>query len=139
LPARVRVSAMKAPTMSTAPIGTLIRKTHRQDSPVVSTPPATAPTMPPMPPEADHAPKALARSNPATKYVLTTASVAGASIAAPKPCATRAPTKISGVPARPPRRLASENNDNPATSIRRRPSRSIARPPSSMNPANVST
>jgi ABC-type branched-subunit amino acid transport system substrate-binding protein len=58
--------------------------------------------------------------------------------AAPRPCARRAPTSIPSLPARPPTSEASANSDVPATRIRRRPSRSAARPPSSMKPPYVS-
>lgn len=127
-----------ATTIRAAPIGTLMRKTHRHDRPVVMAPPASAPTMPPTPPEADHAPNALARAFDSVKKVLITASVAGAIMAAPTPCVTRAATRTSGAVARPPARLEAENSNSPATSIRRGPNRSAARPPSSMNPAKLS-
>nr|BFE77969.1 hypothetical protein GCM10020093_005700 [Planobispora longispora] len=132
------VSDLMANTISAAPIGTLIRKIHRHDRPVVMAPPATAPAIPPTPPAADHAPNARARARSPVKQTLITASVAGASMAAPAPCARRAATRTSGAAARPPARLEAENSDNPATSIRRWPNRSAARPPSSMKPAKVS-
>ena len=127
-----------ATTISTAPTGTLIRKTHLHDSAVVRTPPMIAPAMPPRPPAADQAPKARARSRSFVKKVLTTASVAGAIMAAPSPCAMRAATRTSGLVASPSTRLDAENMTSPPTSTRRWPNRSAARPPTSMNPAKVS-
>src|SRR6266540_3218063 len=90
LPARVPASDVLAMPISAAPIGTLIKKTHRHDRPVVRAPPANAPAIPPTPPEADQAPKARARAEPSVTLVLITARVAGASMAAPRPWVTRA-------------------------------------------------
>lgn len=130
-------NVIDASAIRTAPIGTLIRKTHRHERPVVMTPPASAPIIPPTPPAADQTPKALARVRFSVNLVLTTVNVAGAIIAAPTPCATRAATSICGAPARPPVRLDAVNKANPPTSIRRSPNRSVARPASNMNPATV--
>src|SRR3954471_20022657 len=108
-PGRVPASDLMATAISTAPIGKLIRKTHRHDRPVVRAPPATAPVIPPTPPAADHAPNARARAGPSVKPVVITAKVAGARIAAPVPCTRRAATRIPGAVARPAARLAAEN------------------------------
>ncbi|NYD48715.1 hypothetical protein BJY14_004698 [Actinomadura luteofluorescens] len=101
-------------------------------------PPASAPAIPPTPPAADQAPNARARSRPPVKPVLITASVAGASSAAPAPWTARAATRTCGAAARPPARLEAENRNIPAASARRWPARSAARPPSSISPAKVS-
>ena len=61
-------------------------------------------------------------------------SAAGIIIAAPIPWTSRAPTSITSVLATPPISDETPNNDGPATSNRRRPTRSEARPPSSMKP-----
>ena len=65
-------------------------------------------------------------------------STAGASIAAPRPCATRPATRIPGELASPLIADAAVNSPTPAKNRRLRPNRSPARPPSSMEPPNAS-
>ena len=83
-------------------------------------------------------PSARARSRGSVKVVVRMVSVAGASIAAPRPCTARAITSASAPGARPHTRLASVNSVSPQTNTRRRPYRSAARPPSSRKPAKIS-
>src|SRR5437764_225424 len=63
---------------------------------------------------------------------------AGSVIAAPRPGARRAPTRTQELPASPPISDEMPITTIPAMSTRRRPSRSAARPPSSMKPPYVS-
>ena len=74
------------------------------------------------------------RGGPAGKVVAISASAVGATIAPAAPCTTRAASSHAGVVANPPASDAAENSTRPATNIRRRPSRSPARPPSSSSP-----
>ena len=62
---------------------------------------------------------------------------AGAAIAAPTPCTARAAISHPWPVASPPASEASEKTSSPAMRIRRRPSRSPDRPPSSSSPPNA--
>lgn len=124
LPVRVPASDIKAAAISAAPIGTLLRKTHRHERPVVRAPPTSAPAIPPTPPAAAHAPNARARECSPVKEALMTASVAGAIMAAPMPCTTRAVPRTSAAVVMPATRLEAENTNTPLASIRRWPHRS---------------
>ena len=55
---------MSVSTTPTTPIGTLTRKIHRQEMPVVSAPPTTGPIATAKPVMAPHTPKAVPRSRP---------------------------------------------------------------------------
>ena len=81
-----------------------------------------------------HTPRAVLRSLPSLKLVVRIESAAGSVIAAPRPCARRAPTSTPELPASPPISDETPIRITPEIKILRRPSRSAARPPSSMNP-----
>ena len=81
---------------------------------------------------------AVVRAGPSAKVVVSSASVAGAAMAAPTPCAARAASSQVSDWASPPISDAPVNRTSPATNTRRRPSRSPARAPSSSSPPNVS-
>jgi len=81
-----------------------------------------------------HAPIALTRSLPSANDVVSVDSAAGVIIAAPSPWASRAPISMAALAASPPASDDSPNSAVPAISIRRRPNRSAARPPTSRNP-----
>ena len=80
----------------------------------------------------------MVRSDPSGKFVDSSASVAGARIAAPTPCRARAPIIQAGDCARPVASEATVNSPIPKTNMRRRPSRSPARAPTSSRPPKVS-
>jgi hypothetical protein len=84
-----------------------------------------------MPP---YAPSAFTRSVPWLKLVVRMDSAAGVISAAPSPWASRAPISMPEFCASPPASDARPNSTVPATSVRRRPSRSANRPPSSRKP-----
>jgi hypothetical protein len=72
------------------------------------------------------------------KVVVMIASAAGDSSAAPTPWPARAATRIVAVWARPEASEATVNTPSPARNIRRRPSVSASRPPSSSSPPKQS-
>src|SRR6202021_1602724 len=111
------------------PTGTLTRNTARQLVNCTSTPPRTWPATKPTEETAPYRPMARVRSGPSGKLVVMRDSAAGATIAAPAPWMTRAAISSTGSWARPPARLARANATSPTMNIRRRPSRSAARPP----------
>ena len=116
----------------------MTKKTQRQPGPAVSTPLTIMPTTKPEPPIAAHTPSALLRSAPVNIVVIAD-SAAGATSAAPTPCATRAAISSAPDPVRPQASEPSVNSTMPASSTRRRPRVSASRPPSSMRPPNAST
>ena len=86
-----------------------------------------------------HTESARLRSGPSGNVLVMTESAAGETIAAPSPCTARAAISQPGDCASPHASEATVNSTTPASSTRRRPSRSAARPPSSRQPPNVST
>ena len=76
--------------------GTLTKKIHSQPSESTSTPPATTPSVPPMPASAPQTPSAMLRSRPAGKVTVSSASAAGESSAAPTPWTARAAISALG-------------------------------------------
>ncbi len=122
---------------TSAPTGTLTKKIHSQPAYFVRMPPISTPAAAPLPAMAPQIPSALLRSAPSSNVVVMIESVAGEMIAAPMPCTARAATSTPIEPASPQASEAAENSASPAMNIRRRPSRSAARPPSSSKPPNV--
>ena len=118
------------------PTGTLTRNTARQLVNCTRTPPRTWPATKPTEETAPYRPMARVRSGPSGKPVVMRDSAAGATTAAPAPCTTRAAISSTGSWASPPARLAREKAIRPATNMRRRPSRSAARPPRIRRPPN---
>ena len=104
---------------------------------MTSRPPASSPAAPPPTLIAAYTPIARLRGGPGGNVVTMRASAAGATIAPPAPCTTRAASSHAWEVANPPAREAAENSSRPVTNIRRRPSRSPARPPSSSSPPNA--
>jgi hypothetical protein len=137
---RARAGRCSAPISRTAPAMTnttamgLTNITHRQPGPAVRTPPSSTPAAEASPPTAPQAPSAALRSLPSLNAVVRIERAAGSDIAAPMPCARRAPTSMPDVWANPPASDDAPSTIVPARSIRRRPNRSAARPPSNMNP-----
>ena len=119
------------------PIGTLTNSTHSQPAHSVSTPPSSTPAAPPEPATAPQTPSAVLRSAPSLKVVVTIESAAGETSAAPRPCTARAMISHSSLWAKPPASEASANSSRPEMNIRRRPSRSARRPPSSRKPPKI--
>ena len=97
----------------------------------------STPAAAPLPPIAPQMPSALFRSEPSSNVVVMIDSVAAEMIAAPTPCTARAAISTPIVFASPHAREAAEKIATPIMNIRRRPSRSAARPPSKRNPPNV--
>lgn len=79
-------------------------------------------------------PSALFRSGPGAVPVVIRDSTAGPMKAAPTPWSARMATSRPGLVARPPIREARPKRARPGTSIRRRPSWSLSRPPRSSRP-----
>ena len=100
-------------------------------------PPKRTPTAAPEPPIAPQIPSALLRSAPPSNVVVMIESAAGEMIAAPRPCTARDGDQHAVVQASPQKNDASVKTTTPTRKIRRRPSRSAARPPSSRKPPNV--
>ena len=101
-------------------------------------PPTSHAAVPPMAPVEPQIPSALLRSAPSGKVVITIDSAVGVMIAAATPCTARAVSSAPLVPASPAPSEASANRPVPTMNIRRRPSRSAARPPSSSRPPKLS-
>ena len=123
---------------TTPATGTLMKKIHSQPRPSVIGPPTSHAAVPPMAPVEPQIPSALLRSAPSGKVVITIDSAVGVMIAAATPCTARAVSSASLVPASPAPSEASANRPVPTMNIRRRPSRSAARPPSSSSPPKLS-
>src|SRR5256885_1443781 len=113
---------------TSAPTGTLTQKIHSQPRYFVSTPPASTPTAAPLPPSAPQIPRALFRSAPSSKLVMTIESAAGVMIAPPSPCTARATISIPSDCARPQTSEAIVKSATPTMNTRRLPSKSAARP-----------
>ena len=97
-----------------------------------------SPIAPPMPLIDAYTPIARLRAVPSGNVVAISASAVGATIAPPAPCTARAVSSHACEVANPPTSDAAENSSSPMMNIRRRPSRSPARPPSSSRPPRVS-
>ena len=82
-------------------------------------------------------PSARLRSAPSAKMVMTIDSAAGNTTAAPTPCRPRITISTVSLPASPHASEAAANTASPTMKTRRRPSRSAARPPSSINPPKL--
>ena len=104
----------------------------------VRRPPAITPTVAPPAPSPPQIPSALLRSAPSPNMFITIDRAAGSMIAAPMPWTARAaimkPAPVASAAASD----AALNSPSPSIRMRRRPSRSAARPPRSKNPPNVS-
>ena len=87
---------------------------------------------------AAYTPIARLRGGPSGKVTAISDSAVGAANAPPMPCTTRAVSSHASLVANPPSSEASEKSRIPAMKIRRRPSRSPDRPPSSNSPPNAS-
>src|SRR5215468_11156099 len=131
-------SSRTAPATATAPKTTLTYRHHRQDRYSVRNPPSSSPTAPPAPAMAPNTPNALPRSAGSVNVTVNVDRAAGASIAPNAPCAPRPITSIAKPVAAPPSADAAAKPTRPMISIRRRPSRSDSRPPSSNNPPKAS-
>ena len=101
---------------------------------MVSRPPTIRPTAPPATLMAAYTPMARLRSLPSGKVTAISDSAVGAANAPPMPCTTRAASSQDWLVAKPPASEASENSSTPKMKMRRRPSRSPDRPPSSSRP-----
>ena len=104
----------------------------------VRSPPAISPTVAPAAPSPPQIPSALLRSAPSSNMFITIERAAGSMIAAPTPWTARLPIRNASPVASPHASDAAVNTAKPTIRIRRRPSRSAARPPSSRSPPNVS-
>ncbi len=124
--------------MAITPTGRFTKNTHCHDTREVSTPPSSSPTAPPPTATALHTLRAAVRSLPSAKVVVSTVRAAGETRAPPSPCSARPAMRMPGEPARPFMSEAPVNSAMPSRNMRRRPSRSAARPPSMRKPPNVS-
>ena len=95
-------------------MGTLTKKTQRQDRYVVSTPPRIRPTAAPAMLMAAYTPMARLRGGPSGNVVVTRDSAVGATMAPPTPWIARAASSHPGVVAKPPNSEATENKMMPA-------------------------
>ena len=121
-----------------AATGTLRKKIHSQPRPSVIGPPISHAAVPPTAPVEPQIPSALLRSAPSGNVVITIDSAVGVITAAATPWITRAASSAVLVLASPAPSEASANRTVPAMNIRRRPSRSAARPPNSNKPPKLS-
>src|SRR5215471_18124082 len=131
-------SSRTAPATATTPRTTLTYRHQRQDRYSVRNPPSSSPTAPPAPAMAPKTPNALPRSAGSVNVTVSVDSAAGASIAPNAPCAPRPITSTAKLFAAPPSAEAAAKPTSPMISIRRRPTRSDSRPPSSRRPPKAS-
>ena len=131
-----RGSTRSAASTTTAPTGTLTRKIHRQPAAETSTPPRMSPSVPAAADAPPQTANARLRAGPAGNTAASIANVIGTTNAAASPSAARVTimTAADGASAEPSE--AAANSPVPASSTRRRPSRSPVRPPNSRNPPN---
>ena len=111
-----------------------MKKIHDQVSALVSAPPSSTPAAPPLPEAAPQTPSATLRSRPSAKVVIRIESAAGASSAAPSPWSERNAISEPDDHASPSSSELTVKTVMPSMNIRRRPSRSAMRPPSSSAP-----
>src|SRR5438132_3676296 len=78
-------SARRATAATATPMGTLTKKTHRQEAMSVSAPPSSRPSAPPAPDIAAYTPIARVRGGPSSNVSPMSDSAVGAAIAAPHP------------------------------------------------------
>ena len=135
---RLSSSTRAISATATRQSGTLTRKTARQPSASVSTPPSTQPEAPPPAAAAVHHATARRRSAGSANATVSRASAAGAASAAPTPCTPRLATSTAGEFASPQERDAAPNSARPSANRRRRPNRSPARPAATSSPPNAS-
>jgi hypothetical protein len=121
-------SFVRKPSARTSAIGALMKRTQRQPGPAVSNPPSRTPSAAPPPPSADQMPSARFRSSP-SKIVTTSESAAGDRIAAASPWVMRPPRSTGPEVASPATTDAPPNRRRLASTRRRAPNRSAARPP----------
>ncbi len=133
-PSAITAQAMPA---AATPIGGLISKIQRQPNSWVMIPPNSAPDAPPAPFIAPHRAMARCRAGPVGNDIVMAASDEAAMSAPLRPCTDRAMMSIDWLVAAPPASDATANRTRAAASIRRGPNRSLARPPSMRNPANM--
>src|SRR6516165_10295949 len=133
-----RCSSVTAPTAAMAAKNRFTYRHQRQDRYSVSSPPSSSPTAPPAPAIAPYTPNALPRSAGSVNVTVSVDSAAGASIAPNAPCKPRPITSIAKPVAAPPSADAAAKPTRPMISIRRRPTRSDIRPPSSSSPPKAS-
>ena len=110
------------------------KKTQRQPS-AVSRPPITRPREKPPAAVPAYTSRALLRCGPSSYDVVIRDRAAGVMKAAATPVTKRATTSIQPSVARPPRPEKTRKTASQSRNIRRRPSRSAARPPSRVKPA----
>ena len=118
--------------------GTLTKKIHSQPAYFVRMPPKSTPAAAPLPPIAPQMPSALLRSEPSSNVVVMIDERRGRDDRR-SDALHRARRDQHADRVRRARRRATrpENSAMPIMNIRRRPSRSAARPPSSSRPPNV--
>ena len=127
-----------APTATTIPIGTLMKKIHSQPNAVVMMPPSSTPKATPALPIAPQTASATVRCAP--EYVVVMIAKAdGSRSAAPNPCAARETISAWDDQASPLASEAAVKTSSPTRNTRRRPSRSADRPPSNIRPPVKST
>ena len=140
LGAALRDQAAGSARAATSATGTFTQRTHSQPRPSVSTPPSRTPAAPPEPATAPHAPSALLRSAPSSEDGRDDGERARRDDRRAEPL--RRPCRDQRALARSRSRRAARRprrSARPTMNIRRRPSRSAIRPPSSRNPPKVST
>ena len=122
--------------MATRQMGMLTKKIHRQDRPLVSTPPSTGPMAVAMPVVAPKMPKAVPRSRP-RKALASRARPVANTAAPPMPWKARARVSCSTVWAAPHAVDPTVKTTSPMTKTRRRPKRSASDPAVSSRAARL--
>ncbi len=125
-----------SPAPNTA-TGAITKKMLDHEEISISQPPTIGPSAIATPVVAPHSPIARARSERPVKMFEISDSVAGNTIAAPRPMKQRATISWPAVAVRPPATLASPNTARPASSMPLRPKRSLRLPHTSSSAANT--
>ena len=131
-------SSERQSTNTAIPIGRFTRKIQFQANRSVSTPPSSTPAVPPPESTKPKMPIAFARSAGSVKIVMIRERATTETIAPPKPCSALAATRKPCELARPQASESVVKIASPNRNRRRRPNRSLSRPPSRRKPPKVS-
>ena len=130
-------TASAAPAAATAATGAIATKMLPHEKCASSQPPTIGPSAMAAPATAPHRPIARARSRRSVKTLVSSESVAGNVIAAPRPMTALAAMSWAAVVVNPPARLAAPTTARPLTSMPLRPNRSDRLPKVSSSAANT--
>ena len=130
-------TATATPAMASAATGAMAMKMLPQEKLRSSQPPTIGPSAMATPAIAPHRPIARARSRRSVKTLVSSESVAGNVMAAPRPITALAAMSCDALVVKPPARLAAPTTASPASSMPLRPNRSDRLPEVSSSAAKT--